>query len=137
MRALFLLLLASLLTACTLPPLPPDNPKMAWVDLYTRTGRLVMAERLDGKRLDDGRYFQLTPGAHELVVRFDYEVSYGVHWNDPVDRTCYLYLKYNDFKAGQRYRLEGWILGIEPDARLHEGDGEAIIATAYRQFCPF
>lgn len=59
-------------------PLPPVDPKQAWVDLYTMTpGRVIMADRLDGKRLDDGRYFQVTPGKHELVVRFDYEIYAG------------------------------------------------------------
>jgi hypothetical protein len=136
MRALLPLLLASLLSACALPPLPPDNPKMAWVDLYTQTGKLVMAERLDGKRLNDGRYFQVTPGPHELLIRFDYEISNGIRWNDPQYRTCFLRVQYNDFKAGQRYRMEGWVLGISPEARLHDASG-AIVADDNQQSCLF
>jgi hypothetical protein len=42
-----------------------------------------MADRLDGKRLEDGRYFQVTPGKHELVVRFDFEVYSGGFSTDP------------------------------------------------------
>lgn len=136
MRHLLPLSLVSLLSACALPPLPPDNPQMAWIDLYTQTGKLVMAERLDGKRLNDGRYFQISPGAHELVIRFDYEITYGARWNDPQYRTCYLRVQYQNFKAGERYRLEGWVLGIEPDARLHDSSG-AIVADDDRQSCLF
>ena len=36
-----------LLSACASTPLPVHNPAMAWVDLETQTGKLVMAERLD------------------------------------------------------------------------------------------
>jgi hypothetical protein len=50
-----------MLSACA-SPLPPHDPGMAWVDLYTTASDLLMAEELDGKRLNDGRYFQITPG---------------------------------------------------------------------------
>lgn len=71
MRQPMMLIALSALGACA-SPLPPKDPKQAWVDLYTMTpGRVIMADRLDGKRLDDGRYFQVTPGKHELIVRFD------------------------------------------------------------------
>jgi hypothetical protein len=136
MRHLLPLSLVSVLSACALPPLPPDNPKMAWVDLYTQTGRLVMAERLDGKRLEDGRYFQVTPGPHTLLIRFDYEITWGARWNDPQYRTCYLRVEYPHFEAGQRYRLEGWVLGISPEARLHDASG-AIVADDNQQSCLF
>lgn len=66
MRQPMMLLAISTLGACA-SPLPPVDNKQAWVDLYTITpGKVVMAERLDGKRLTDGRFFQVTPGAHEL-----------------------------------------------------------------------
>ena len=90
MRHFITLLLATLLAACANPPLPADNPQMAWVDLYTQFGRLVMADKLDGKRLNDGRYFQVTPGAHELGIRFDYDITYGgMRWAAPVTRACF------------------------------------------------
>jgi hypothetical protein len=141
MRHLFSLLLCTLLAACAInPPLPAVDPHMAWIDLYTQTGKLVMAERLDGKRLDDGRYFQVTPGSHELMIRFDYEVTYGLNWADPQYRTCYLKVRYADFKAGQRYRLEGWVLGVDPEARLHDAQRNIVatnIATNARENCLF
>lgn len=36
-----------------------------------------MAERLDKERLRDGRFFQVSPGSHVLLVHFDYEVGGG------------------------------------------------------------
>lgn len=136
MRRLLPLLLASLLSACALPPLPERRPDMAWVDLFTRTGKLVMAESLDRERLNDGRYFQVTPGEHELIIRFDYEISYGLNWTDPQNRTCYLRVPYKDFKAGAHYRLEGRVLGIEPEARLYDSNDQ-IVATDNRESCIF
>ena len=56
MRTFLLVLTACLLSACASTPLPSVDPKMAWVDLETQTGKLVMAERLDNQRLTDGRY---------------------------------------------------------------------------------
>ncbi|PAV93830.1 hypothetical protein WR25_21281 [Diploscapter pachys] len=57
----------SALGACA-SPLPPADPGKAWIDMYTITpGRTLMADRLDGKRLDDGRYFQYRPDRADLL----------------------------------------------------------------------
>jgi hypothetical protein len=58
-------------------PVPPADPQQAWVEFRMLDGKVLMAERLDGMRWPDGRYFQVKPGAHELVVRFDFEVNGG------------------------------------------------------------
>lgn len=81
-----------------------------------------MADRLDGTRLNDGRYFQVTPGPHELIVRFDYEVYAGGFTSEPVERTCYLTVRYDNFQAGQRYRLEARALSMTPNAWLYDAD---------------
>ena len=126
MRQPLMLLTVSTLAACS-NPLPPIDTKQAWVDLYTITpGRLVMADRLDGKRLNDGRYFQVTPGPHELIVRFDYEVYAGGFTSEPVDRTCYLTVRYDNFQAGQRYRLEARALSMTPNAWLYDADRKVL-----------
>ena len=52
MRYLALLVSLLLLGACA-SPLPARDPGMAWVDLYTPASDLLMAEELDGKRLND------------------------------------------------------------------------------------
>ena len=79
MRQLLLPVAAVFLSACASTPIPPVDPQQAWVDFTTPTpgSKLVMAQRLDGKNLDDGRFFQMPPGPHELMVRFDFEVPAG------------------------------------------------------------
>ena len=83
-----------------------------------------MAQRLDGKALEDGRYFQVPAGSHELMVRFDFEVYAGAGLggglNQPQERTCFITLQYDQFEAGQRYRLEGRSLGFTPNIRLYD-----------------
>lgn len=129
MRRLLLLLTASAISGC-LSPLPAVDPQMAWVDMLTPTpgGKLMMAERLDNQRLRDGRFFQVTPGSHELRVRFDFEVFSGGFgmMNDPAERLCYLTIRYEHFEAGQRYTLEGRSLAFTPSARLYNAKREIV-----------
>ena len=117
-----------LLSACASTPLPVHNPAMAWVDLETQTGKLVMAERLDNQRTADGRYFQVMLGSHELMVRFDYEVFIGgmSQFSNPQERLCYLTLNYADFQPGQRYRLQARSLGFNAYARLFNAEGKVV-----------
>ena len=128
MRTLLSLLTACLLSACASTPIPPANPSMAWIDLETQTGKLVMAERLDNQRLTDGRYFQVPPGSHELMVRFDYEVFIGGMgmFSEPQERLCYLSVNYADFQPGQRYRLQARSLGFNAYARLYNASGKVV-----------
>ncbi|WP_408003572.1 PA0061/PA0062 family lipoprotein [Pseudomonas granadensis] len=124
-----LLLSVSLLAGCQ-TPLPPVDPQMAWVDFSTPSpgGKLLMAERLDNQRLNDGRFFQVTPGSHELRVRFDFEVfgGGGSLLTGPVERLCYLTIRYEHFEAGQRYLLEGRSLAFTPSARLYNAQREIV-----------
>ncbi|MBK5409082.1 hypothetical protein JFU58_11110 [Pseudomonas sp. TH34] len=131
MRQLLLPIAAVLLSACTLTPLPAVDPQQAWVDFATPTpgAKLVMAQRLDGKNLNDGRFFQVPPGSHELMVRFDFEVPTGGSFGgmgQTTDRTCFMTLQYDRFEAGQRYRLEGRSLGYNPNIRLYNKAGHLL-----------
>ncbi|MFL1550100.1 hypothetical protein B7453_06085 [Pseudomonas sp. IB20] len=124
MRQLLLLVTALFLSACALTPIPPADPHQAWVDFSTPTpgAKLVMAQRLDGKNLNDGRFFQVPPGSHELMVRFDFEVPTGGSLgglSQTQDRTCFMTLQYDNFQAGQRYVLEGRSLAFTPNIRLY------------------
>lgn len=135
MRKPIMLIALSTLGACA-SPLPPSDPKQAWIDLYTITpGRLVMADRLDGKRLDDGRYFQVSPGRHELVVRFDFEVYSGGFTTDPTERTCYLTVKYDNFEAGHRYRLEARAPVMQPTVYLYDEQRTLVVDEPSNVFC--
>lgn len=129
MRRLLLLLAAGVVAGCQ-SPLPAVNPQMAWVEFSTPTpgGKLLMAERLDNQRLRDGRFFQVTPGSHELLVRFDFEVfgGGGGLMTGPVDRLCYLTIRFDHFEAGQRYLLEGRSLAFTPSARLYNAQREIV-----------
>ena len=128
MRTYLLLPIACLLCACASTPLPAADPAKAWVDLETQTGKLVMAERLDNQRLNDGRYFQVTPGSHELMVRFDFEVFVGGMgmFSDPQERLCYITLNYDNFQPAQRYRLQARSLGFNAYARLYNAEGKVL-----------
>ena len=134
MRQPAMLLAFSTLGACA-SPLPPVDQKQAWVDLYTTTpGKVLMADRLDGKRLNDGRYCQVPPGKHELVVRFDYEINTGIFTTDPTERTCYLTLEYDGFQAGQRYRLEARAIAAQPNVWLYDA-GRQVLAQERLTHC--
>lgn len=137
MRRFLLLLSAGFIAGCV-SPLPSVNPQMAWIDLATPTpgGKLLMAERLDNQRLTDGRFFQVTPGSHELTVRFDFETFAGGlgMLSDPQERLCYMTVPYDHFEAGQRYRLEGRSLSFTPSARLVNAKGQ-IVSTERQINC--
>lgn len=123
MRYLALLFGASFLGACA-SPLPARDPAQAWVELYASAGTLLMADRLDGQRLNDGRYFQVPPGAHELQARFQFETSGGAGLDgvyEPRQITCEIRLRYADFAAGQHYRLEARPLVMKAQAWLYDG----------------
>lgn len=138
MYRIMLLLAASLVAGCQ-APLPKADPQMAWVDFSTPfpNDRLLLAERLDKQRLRDGRFFQVTPGSHELVVRFDYEVTGGGGMSmmgGTTVRTCYLTLNYAHFSAGQRYVLEGRSMAMTPEAHLYNAQRE-IVAQVSEYYC--
>lgn len=127
--ALSIVCLGLSLEGC-MSPLPTPDPQMAWVELTSVSGKVIMAERLDGMNWADGRYFQIKPGAHDLMVRFDFEVygggggGYFDFWGG--ERLCYLNVRYDGFKAGERYRLQARSLGLIPMAWLYDSQGQKV-----------
>ena len=108
MRPLLMILGLTTLAGCA-GPLPAVDPQQAWVDMRTMTGKLVMADKVDGQTTDDGRYFQISPGPHKLQVRYDYEIRYGgftAIGSEYTELTCFVEVKYDHFVAGQRYMIE-------------------------------
>jgi hypothetical protein len=133
-----LLLAVSVVAGCQ-TPMPAANPKMAWVEFSTPfpNDKLLMAERLDKRRLADGRFFEVMPGSHELIVRFDFEVPSGAGLNNmggPSERICYLTVNFDHFEAGQRYVLEGRSIAFIPEARLYNAKRE-IVAEDRESYC--
>lgn len=86
--------LVLLLSACA-GPMPKQDPAQAWIDLKEEGTSDLMAERVDGKNTRDGRYFEVTPGAHRLDVTL-YEGATG----DQNQVDCQGDVKYPAFKAG-------------------------------------
>ncbi|MFJ4156335.1 hypothetical protein ACIPZF_16245 [Pseudomonas sp. NPDC089752] len=134
-----MLLLAIALAAGCQAPMPTANPQMAWVDFSMPfpNDRVLLAERLDQQRLKDGRFFQVSPGSHELMVRFDYEVGGGGGMSmmgGTTVRECYLTIPYAHFKAGERYVLEARSMALTPEARLFDGNG-TVVAQVSEFYC--
>ncbi|MFP6848303.1 MAG: hypothetical protein VCA57_06325 [Pseudomonas sp.] len=122
MRYLALFGCVLVLSACA-SPVPPADPRQAWVDLRSNAGTLLMAERLDDQRLNDGRYFQVPAGAHELLARFQFDVSSGGGldgFSEPREMTCEIRVRYANFAAGQRYQLEARPLQMKAQAWLYD-----------------
>ena len=129
------LLFLALLGACA-GPLPRHDPQLAWVDLYAQPAHTLLAERLDGQVLRDGRFFQVPPGKHVLEVRYQYDVPSGggaLAMSDSFAQiTCRVWLSYDSFVAGQRYRLE-----LRPQLRkalalLTDANGQVVARTNFQ-----
>ncbi len=112
-----------LLSACA-GPIPKADPSEAWIGLREEAPNDLLAERVDGKRVDDGRYFEVTPGDHRLDVTL-YEEEPG----DDYQRDCQGRVEYQGFKAGEHYTLVESSLGTTVRASLKDGHGKEVAAT--------
>ncbi|MDP9530291.1 PA0061/PA0062 family lipoprotein [Pseudomonas protegens] len=115
--------LACLLSACA-GPMPQPDPSEAWIGLQEEGSNDLMAERVDGRKVDDGRYFQVKPGAHRLDVTL-FEENVG----DANQQDCNGHLSYSGFKAGEHYKLVESSLGNEVSARLYDAQGKQLAST--------
>jgi len=121
-----LICLPVLLSGCSLW-MPRHDPAQAWIELHERGDGRLQAVQVDGRELKDDRYFQIPPGRHELQVRLRFEVeASNVGSQDNLPRTCLLTLDYDDFAAGQRYRLKAGNRGFRPWAQLQDERGEKL-----------
>ena len=112
-----------LLSACA-GPIPKADPSEAWIGLKEEAPNDLMAERVDGHRVDDGRYFEVTPGDHRLDVTL-FEEEPG----DDNQQDCQGRVEYKNFKAGENYTLGGYSLGTTVRAVLKDGRGKEVAAT--------
>ncbi|MFV3305126.1 hypothetical protein ACNFBT_07575 [Pseudomonas sp. NY15181] len=127
MRAVLTAISLLALSGCSLL-LPQPDPNRAWIDLDTNSKSDLSATKVDDKDWPSARYFEVDPGQHELRVRFQFQV-------EPVDigpvdealwRDCELTVKYKDFAAGQRYRLETGSIGFRPWAKLYDAQSNEV-----------
>lgn len=128
MRTLPAACLLASLTACA-GPLPQPDPGQAWIDLRGEPGTTFMADRLDGKRTADGRYYQVTPGRHELEMRYQFEVSSGGGFNSdagPFQLTCHVRIRFDGFAAGERYRIDARPIVMRPQVLMYDARAQVV-----------
>ncbi|HSC85436.1 MAG TPA: hypothetical protein VLC30_17625 [Pseudomonas sp.] len=132
----YLLLLNLLALAACASPLPSPDPQKAWVEVDSWPGDMLMANKLDGLDLRDGRFFQVPPGKHELEASFRFEVhfgGFGAFGSGPQQTTCYLRIRYDHFVAGQRYRMEARPMQARARGWLYDAQGNVLArATVVR-----
>ncbi|WP_397459161.1 hypothetical protein AB3464_05750 [Pseudomonas asplenii] len=114
---------ALLLSACA-GPIPKADPSKAWISLQEETPNDLMAERVDGKPVNDGRYFEVLPGGHRLDVTFFKEEA-----GDDNEQDCRGQIEYKDFNAGEHYTLVESSLGTALRASLMDGRGKEVAST--------
>ncbi|MGH8416450.1 MAG: hypothetical protein ACRER8_04040 [Pseudomonas sp.] len=112
--------LIALLSACA-EPMPKADPSEAWIGLQEEPSGVLMAEDLDGKRLNDGRYFDVKPGTHKLDVDLIVERN-----GDDGQMNCEAGISFDQFKAGERYTLVEASLGEEYRVKLEDSHGHQI-----------
>jgi hypothetical protein len=132
MRMPLLLCLTLWLSGCGLM-MPKPDPSQAWVELANDN---LSAADVDQKPLEDDRYFQVTPGSHELGMRYGFQVSPANvgEGAEPLQRDCRLTVRYDRFDAGERYRLVTGQYGFRPWARLYNKHNR-VIAHGSEQGC--
>jgi hypothetical protein len=118
-----MLSLVTLLSACA-GPMPKADPSEAWIGLQEESPSAMLAENVDGKRLNDGRYFEVTPGAHTLDMTLFVEQG-----GDENQEDCSARVKYDGFKAGEHYKMVESSLGTEYRAELMDSHGKQVAPT--------
>lgn len=117
-----LILTSGLLMLAGCAGLPDPDPTQAWIDLEAHQDRALQALEVDEKTSTDKRFFEVPPGSHELIVRYQFPVEPTNIGPDaePLWRDCQLSVKFKDFNAGQRYQLQAGNIGFRPWAKLYD-----------------
>ena len=120
---------AALLVSCNAcaVPLPEHDPSMAWIDVLSQAGHRLAAQRMDGNKVIDARYFQVSAGEHQLQVRLTYERG-GSNTAD-ILRRCLVEITYPKFAAGQRYSIRALAKGWTVRAWLYNAEGQRLIES--------
>ncbi|ATR81114.1 MULTISPECIES: hypothetical protein [Pseudomonas] len=120
MRTMFVACSLLILSGCA--GLPAPDPNQAWIDLTPHPDESLHAVEVDERSWADKRYFEVSPGSHELTVRYQFPVAPGNIGpvSEPLWRDCQLNVKYKDFNAGQRYQLKAGSTGLNPWVKLYD-----------------
>ncbi len=120
---------AALLIVCSAcaAPVSEHDPRMAWVDVQAQAGHQLSAQRMDGDKVTDARYFQVASGGHQLQVRLTYDR--GGHSRSGSQRRCLIDITYPDFSAGQSYSIRALAKGWTVRAWLYSSDGQRLVES--------
>lgn len=135
MRGFLVALLFTSLAGCSLW-MPKPDPAQAWIDLAPLGETDLQALAVDGRELDDDRYFQVQPGSRTLEMRYQFQVEgadIGPN-SEPLSRDCKLSLEYDRFAAGKRYRLVAGGYGFRPWAKLYD-QHQSLVARGTERGC--
>ncbi len=122
--------LAFLLSACA-GPMPKADPSEAWIGLQDEAPNDLLAEKVDGQKIDDGRFFEVSPGSHTLDV-----MLVKIPLGDGNQQDCSGEVSYNQFKAGEHYELVESSLGRQINARLMDSHGQQVAQAGKFQCMP-
>ena len=118
------------IAGCAQQPQAPLTDDRARVEFDTAPMDQLSAYRLDGELVDGIRFPDLHPGAHELQVRFRYEMPGGAggggSMGEPQYRTCILGLSYDGFQPGETYVFSAQRLGWQSVGSLKGNRGEKL-----------
>lgn len=106
-------------------PMPKASPDEAWVSLREEPTTTLMAETLDGKRLGDGRYFEVPKGQHTLGSTLYVEGD-----GDSNGSACNANVIYKDFKPGKHYTLVESSLGQQYMLTLYNSANKPVAQTS-------
>lgn len=108
--------------------LPAHDPQQAWIELHPHASSELLAAAVDDQPLDDPRFFQVSPGAHELQAHLRFRVAasnVGAN-SQGQPRACQVLLQYADFSAGQRYRLVAGNIGFRAWSKLYDAQNRLL-----------
>ena len=123
-----LLLNIALLGACAAPqPKGAMTADLARLTLETRPQDRLEAYRLDGELVDGLRFDDLTPGSHDVRVRYYFEIpgsagGTGLLGESRWER-CILGVRYDSFTRGERYTFEAAPRGFRATGWLRSANG--------------
>lgn len=106
-------------------PMPKASPDEAWVSLREEPTTTLMAETLDGKRLSDGRFFEVPKGQHTLGSTLYVEGD-----GDSNGSACNANVIYKDFKPGKHYTLVESSLGQQYMLTLYNSANKPVAQTS-------
>jgi hypothetical protein len=114
--------LITLLAGCA-GPMPKADPNEALITLKGPQGSLL-ADDVDGRRTNNGRYFEVSPGAHKLDMTL---YVAGMGYSNQED--CQVQVNFKDFKAGERYQVVETGSGMDFHASLFDSQGHQVGGT--------